>query len=142
MEKKPDPQLLSQLDSLTNRSKTTSSCPKCSCTLTHGTSGQCSTEDALTQDSGYLSSCRGHFSLWAYSVTLWDDMQLPQLGMRGTGGKNQYQQVHCNYSRPTTLQTPQACLIQFQDKKEINIPCGELLWVLETGWFKEFLLLD
>lgn len=42
----------------------------------------------------------------------------------------------------TTLETPKACLVQFQNKRKTNTPCGELLWVLETGWFKESLLLD
>lgn len=42
----------------------------------------------------------------------------------------------------TTLETPMACVVQFQNKRKINTPCGELLWVLETGWFKKFLLLD
>lgn len=38
----------------------------------------------------------------------------------------------------TTLETPEACVVQFQNKRKINTPCGELLWVLETGWFKKF----
>lgn len=72
-----------------------------------------------------------------HSVTPWDDTQFYswQWGEQGAGAST-------NRFTATALGTPRACLVQFQNKRKTNTPCGELLWVLETGWFEEFLLLD